>query len=185
MSEKSLYLPAIDPDKYLKSSGSPYDLPVSSTDRSMYLTWMFSNTFITVEPELSVIWVSLGDDPIDIKWKFDYQYHNKESWLGYFKKDGSIVMNFDDGRSEVYSVILESKGEAEKDIIQATEPHKLMKKDRRSGTLVTAQLQSIPVVDDVYFMGTQIRFTEDDIPREPRGRKRKYKPSRWELEPYG
>ena len=180
MNECSTYLPTANPNKFLEALGSPYDLPVSSTNEKIYLTWMIPTSFITVDPEISFCWVSLNKVPVKVEWVFKYQYLNKESYMGYFDESGMPRMTFDDGRSELHNVTLNSEGDAEPNIIQVTPPLHLIKKDRRSGTFVVMEIEAQPQLDEVFFMGANIKYEESPRVIEPTGRKRPYKRSRWD-----
>ena len=175
MIESSLYTPATNPDKALPAPGSPYDLPVQSTKENMYLTWMVPTSFLVVEPKLSLYWLNLEEECVDVEWTIKYRYYNQESYLGYFNGLGLPIINYDDGVSELYTATLRTTNPAEKNIIQKTTPYRFIKKERQTGTLVLMEIQAKPHIAGVYFMGSEIRYTEEDRPREPRGRKRTYK----------
>jgi len=164
-----------NPDKALPASGSVCGLPVQSTKEKMYLTWMVPTSFLVVEPKLSLYWLSLEEECVDVEWIIKYRYYNQESYLGYFNELGIPIINYDDGISELYTVTLKTTNLAEKDIIQKTIPYIFIKKDRQTGTVVLMEIQAKPHIDGVYFMGSEIRYTEEDRPREPTGRKRTYK----------
>ena len=184
MIDSSLYFPCVNPDKFLKTVGVPYDMPVQSIKKSVYLTWMIPTSFITVEPKLSLIWLNLSEDPVKLDFELTYKYYNKESVLGYFTEDGVPVVTHDNGNSETYTATLETENVAEKDIIQKTLPYNLIKKDRRSGTLVYMEVIATPSIDEVYLMGTEICYTDEPRIREPVGRKRTYKRKRDEDDYY-
>ena len=194
MDECSMYLPTTDPDKFLGGDHPPVDMftrffgypkiPVTSTNRSIYLSWMIPTSFITVNPEISLCWISLNKNPVKIDWLLKYQYLNKESYLGYFDDAGMPVITFDDGHSELYTVTLRDDDVAEKDIIQKTQPHNLIKKDRRSGTFVIMEIKPQPQLDEVYFMGAHIQYKEHSRVTEPTGRKRTHKRRWYDDDPY-
>ena len=185
MSECSVYIPTIDPDKRL-GSDNPLTLgiPATSVNRSIYLTWTIPTGFITVDPELSFCWVSLNEDPVKVDWLLEYQYLNKESYMGYFDKGGMPVISFDDGRSELHTAILKADINAEKDIIQVTPSHPFIKNGRQSGTFVVMEVEAQPQPDDVFFMGAHIKYTEAPRVIEPMGRKRTRKRRWYDEEPY-
>ena len=180
MSECSAYLPTMNPDKFLGAPGSPYDMPVESTNKAIHFMWMIPTSFITVDPELSFCWLNLGEKPVEVDWLLKYQYLNKGSCLGYFNDEGIPIINFDGGLSEVHTITLKTDVAAEKDIVQKTSPHHLIKKDRRSGTLVEMSIQPQSLSDGIYLMGAHIQYGEHPRVIEPRGRKRTRKKKRYD-----
>ena len=172
------------PSNWLESIFGRPKLPVQSIGRSVYFTWTTPILFIAVDPVVSFMWLNLNDDPVNVEWVFKYQYLNKESWLGYFDEAGMPIMTYNDGRSEINTVIFKATKAAEKDIIQATPSHIFNKTDRRSGTVVVMELQAHPALDEIYFMGAQIQFQEYPRVREPKGRKRTRKKRWYDDEPY-
>ena len=183
----SLFIPSMNPDKLLDTDiihlGWEVKHTVQSLKNSVYLTWMIPTSFLTIEPKLSLIWLSLNDNPIKLDFELTYKYYNKESVLGYFTDDGMPVVTYDNGNSETYTATLETENMAEKDIVQKTLPYNLVKKDRRSGTLVCMEVTANPAIDEVYLMGTEIRYTDEPRIREPVGRKRTHK-QKWDEDDY-
>ena len=184
MRECSMYLPTMNPDKFLSAPGSPYDMPVESADKTVYFSWMIPTSFITVGPELSFCWLNLGEPPVEVDWLLRYRYFNEGSCLGYFDGDGMPVITFDGGPSEMHTMALKANGFAEKDIIQKTPAHRFIKKDRRSGTFVEISIQPQSPLEEIYLMGAEIKFKEYPRVVEPVGRKRTYKRKRYDDEPY-
>lgn len=180
MSECSVYLPSLYPDKFLPSPGSPLDMPVQSANNPINFTWYVPSGFLTVNPELVIYWLNLGDESIKVDWLLKYTYYNSKSCLGYFDEELMPVITFDGGLSDVFASTLKMENVAEKDIIQKTLTHKLNKRDFRSGTIVSMEIQIAPPTDEVYVMGTQIGYEEHPLVRDPPGRKRTYKRSRLE-----
>ena len=168
-----IYQPTPNPDKILETGGK-YDFQVSSTNKPIFLAWVLPTNFIQVDPKLSLVWTYCGERQVNVEWEVEYYYMNQSSYLGYFNDDGSIVMNFDDGYSKSHRVVLKTIGEVVGGLIQETIPHKLIKKGRRTGTLIGMAIKT-EHVDEVYFMGARIEYTRADIPRDPIGRKRTYK----------
>ena len=175
MNECMTYIPTTNPDKLLGSG-----MPTTSANQKIYLTWLIPTSFITVDPEITFCWVSLNKTPVKVDWVFKYQYLNKETCMGYFDESGIPKITFDDGHSEPQEVTLNSEGLAEPDIIQATPPLHLIKKDRRSGAFVAMEIEAQPQLDEVYFMGANIKYEESPRVIEPIGRKRPHKRSRWD-----
>ena len=110
MNECSMYLPTMNPDKFLEAPGSPYDLPVSSAAKPRYFTWMIPTSFITVDPELSFCWLNLGKKPVEVDWVLKYRYLNTGGCLGYFDDGGMPVITFDGGPSDVHITTLKATG---------------------------------------------------------------------------
>ena len=179
-----MYLPTMNPDRFLGAPGSPYDMPVESANKALYFTWMIPTSFITVDPELSFCWLNLGEKPVEVDWLLEYQYLNQGSCLGYFDDEGMPVINFDRGLSDVHTTTLKMDGVAEKDIVQKTSPHHFIKKDRRSGTFVEMSIQPQVPLEEVYLMGAEIKFKEHPRVIEPIGRKRTYKRKWYDDDPY-
>lgn len=178
MNECSTYMPPSNPDKMLTTT------PVSSVEHPIYLHWVIPTSFITVDPEISLCWVSLNERPTQLDWLLKYQYMNEESYLGYFNDEGMPIVTFDDGLSDSYTAILKTKSLAEKDMIQITLPHNLIKRDRRSGTLVAMEIRPQDPLEEVYFVGTHIKYIESPRVIEPIGRKRTRKRRWYDEEPY-
>ena len=184
MSECSMYLPTMNPDRFLGAPGSPYDMPVESANKPLYFTWMIPTSFITVDPELSFCWLNLGEKPVEVDWLLKYRYLNQGSYLGYFDDEGMPIINFDRGLSDVHITTLKADGVAEKDIVQKTSPHRFIKKDRRSGTFVEISVQPQVPLETVYLMGAQIQYKEHPRVIEPTGRKRTHKRKWYDDDPY-
>lgn len=174
-----LYMPPPSPDKWLDTGvvhlGFDVKQEVQSIKNSIYFTWVVPTLFLTIDPKLSLIWLNLNEDPVNIEWTLIYRYYNRESYLGYFNDYGIPIINHDNGNSETYTVTLKPETVAEKEIVQKTDPYSFIKKDRRAGTLVLMEIQANPPLEEVYCMGSEICYTKDELPRDPPGRKRPYK----------
>ncbi|GAG01955.1 unnamed protein product, partial [marine sediment metagenome] len=85
---------------------------------------------------------------------------------------------------DIYTATLKTESVAEKNILQKTQSHSLIKKDRRSGTVVFMEIQVEPSLEEVYYIGANIQYTEYPRVIEPKGRKRTYKRRWYDEEPY-